>query len=153
MATTTKTRTNYVHITDLSRFEEIISKAHVRNKHKIHIISHNEGNETLYGFYSEDEIYGFPVNDTNFEPNTDDEDVDYNVQHSRLSFINALKTVIKPGDALIITTISSEEMNYLYAETDIITCDDYRYLCIEDVAMNEAVKMLHNPNWTTRNSY
>lgn len=148
----TKTRTNYIHITDYDRFKSILEQTNVTNGCSIEIISNKSDNETLYGFYAEDEILGFPVPDINSaDDEYDESECDYEYDHS--SFIDALKTVIAPGDALIITTISMEKMRYLDAETEIITCNDYKYIGLADIAVAEAAKMLNNPDWQTRNTY
>lgn len=152
----TKTRTNYVEISDIERFKEII--AHCCAEDEISVITHTENDKRKYGFICDGNIDGFPLpNDNCDKKNCKDCEKYSNYlcdpDYSFDTFTNELQKVIVPGDALIITTISYENLKYLQGETIIITSECCKLKTLESIGMETAREMLNNPKWDTRNYY
>lgn len=151
-----KARTNYVGITDIDKFNDIISRC-VTDGEEIEIITHTDTDGSIkYGFYCEDNICGMriPNEDCNREScdsceyyDNCDMDCEYDL------FLRELQQVIAPDDALIITTLCYERMRYLQAYTEIVTHKSISGITLSDSAISKAREMLGNPKWTTRNDY
>lgn len=152
-----KIRTNYVRITDVDKFNDIISHCIIDGGEEIKIITHTDENDvTRYGFYCEECIDGMRIpgvdcNETNCKNCPDFSDCDGDCEYE--AFIKELQTVIAPDDALIITTFNYEKMRYLAAYADIVTCKKWKYIELADIAVDNACKLLGNKDWTTQNEY
>lgn len=151
-----KTRTNFVGITDFDKFKDILSRCVVDDGEMLTIIENTEDGITKYGFYVEENICGMRERDAfcNAESCADCEDAhECDVDCNYDDFLKELQQVIVPGDALIITTFCYEKMCYLLAYVDIITCDAIEAITLESEAFDKAREMLGNKDWTTTNSY
>ena len=153
--TISKTRTNFVGITDFDRFKHIISSCVADNGEKLEIIENTDANGvTKYGFCIEENICGMRERDEFCEVEScadceyfDDCDKDYSYD----DFLEELTKVIAPGDALIITNICYQKMCSLYAYADIVTSESVESLTLEDLALKKAQKLLGNNDWHTVN--
>lgn len=131
-----KTRTNYFHVTSEKTLKDILSSAHTDDNRTIYV--YNDGDE--YAFAVESSIRGFP------EPDTDpDEDI-----CDREAFYNALMTAVAPGDAIIITEITSTDIRELTAETTVITSEMITTIDLLKRATDVARKMLGKHTWKPR---
>ncbi len=150
-----KTRTNFVGITDFDRFKDIIARCVADGAEKLKIIENTDNDGvTKYGFYVEENICGMREHDEFCEVENcadceylDDCDKDYSYD----DFLEELTKVIAPGDALIITNICYEKMSSLYAYADVVTSESVESLTLEDLAFKKAQEMLDNKNWYTVN--
>lgn len=147
----TKTRTNYVSITDTDKFNEIIHSCVADDEFSI--IEKQIDGETKYGFYINADIDGLRDNsecDKSCAECDDLEDCEYDFNYD--DFLKALQTVIAPGDALIITTISYLKMIELHAYVEVVTADAIKSINLESGAMALAQEMLGNKDWSTINN-
>ncbi len=160
----TKIRTNYVEITDIKRFNEIIARCCSENK--ISVITHTENDKIKYGFLCDGDIDGIPLPNDECVENDCEDCEKYNCiaceQYKNFMcdpdcsfdmFIDELQKVIAPGDAMIITIIGYENLRYLQGQTIVITSEHCESKSIDDVSMELARKLLNDPNWETQNYY
>lgn len=152
----TKTRTNYVEITDIARFNEIIARCCAENE--ISVITHTKDDKTKYGFMCDGVIDGMPL--PNDDCDKDDckkckkyEDFMCDPDYDFDAFVSELQKVIAPGDAMIITTISHERFKYLQGEVIVVTSEHCKSENIGNIGIKLAQKLLNNPDWETQNHY
>lgn len=151
-----KTRTNYVKVTDEDAFRRIIGLCTTSYGEKTEVITKmDENNKICFGFYVEDDIDGYLIDENDnivdpYDKDFDDE-MDYETSYDR--FIEDLQKVIAPDDALIITTIAYEKMRWLAGHFTVVTHNEIKHINMSDVAFETARKMLDNPDWCTEMYY
>lgn len=151
-----KTRTNFVGITDFDKFKSILQNCSVDDGETFTIIENTEDGITKYGFYVAENICGMRERDEscNAESCADCEDAyECDMDCDYDAFLEELQQVIAPGDALIITTLCYEKMCYLKAYVDIVTHDAIDGIALEPAAVEKACEMLGNKDWNTQNDY
>lgn len=77
----------------------------------------------------------------------DDDDNNYD------AFIEGLQGFIADDDAIIIQESGAEKLRYLVGSALVITRDHCEYFNILNLAIDEACKLLGNPEWSTRTDY
>lgn len=151
-----KTRTNFIEITDFDKFKSILQNCSVDDGRTFTIIENTEDGVTKYGFHVTENIYGMRKRDEscNAESCADCEDSDEcDMDCDYDAFLEELQQVIAPGDALIITTLCYEKLRYLKAYVDIVTHDSIDSIALETAAVKKAREMLGNKDWVTQNDY
>jgi hypothetical protein len=133
-------RTNYFSVTDRARFEEIMSNLSGEGDIAFH--EHDTKNGKFM-FYCDGNLTGYIVN-------PDDED-EYDRAYDNM--LEALQEIIPTGEAMILTEIGNEKMRYLLGVAYIITNKKIESVCLHDIAIEKARKMLHNPNFETAMDY
>lgn len=151
-----KTRTNYVHVTDEETFKEICRLGCTAELEPLTVITARDDNgEDIYGFCAEGDIEGYILNDNgaivDFNAEDFNNERDWNRSFDR--FVEDLKSVVAPDDALIITTIGSEKMRYLSANSFVITHDEIKEINLSEMAKQTAREMLGDESWNTRMEY
>lgn len=142
-----KTRTNYVHVTNVNKFKEICRLGCTTELEPLTVIAARDADsKAIYGFYAEGDIEGYILNDdgtiADFNAEDFDSEKDWETTFDR--FIDDLKSVVAPDDALIITTIGSEKMSWLSANAFVITHDEIKELNLAEIAKQNAREMLDN---------
>jgi len=148
-----KTRTNYVHVTDEETFREICKFGCTTELEPLTVITaKDENGEDTFGFYADGDIEGYILNDngTIADFNAKDFDSEKDWEKSFDRFVEDLKSVVAPDDALIITTIGSEKMRWLSSNLFVITHDEIKELNLLEMAKQTAREMLSNEHWDTR---
>lgn len=151
-----KTRTNYISVTDEDEFRRIMALCITSDGERPEVITRtDEDGKTHFGFYVEDDIEGYMLDENNnivdpYSKDFDDE-MDYETSYDR--FIEDLQKVIAPDDALIITIIAYEKMRWLASQSIIVTHNDVKHMDMSDLAFKTARKMLDNPDWHTEMYY
>lgn len=151
-----KIRTNYVNITDENEFRRIIGLCTTSNGDNIEVITKmDRDNKIHFGFYVEDDIEGYLIDedDNIVDPCSDDFDDEMDYETSFDRFIEDLQKVIAPDDALIITIIAYEKMRWLTSQFIIVTHNDVKHMDMSDLALETTRKMLGNSDWRTEMYY
>ena len=151
-----KTRTNYVHVTDIERFKEIIRLCTASEGERLHIITRNDDNgKQTIGFYVEGDVEGYSLDEDGniVDPDTNNFDAegDYEADYDR--FIEDIQSVLDPTDAFIITRIGYEKMRWLIGDATIVTRNRVKYISLETTAILTTREMLNAPKWTTEMNY
>lgn len=134
-------RTNYFRVKDADKFKAFMSDVY-GSEDEIEVFEETDKDGvTRYGFGCYGGISGVCLLDE------DCEDSSYDL------FIEGLQQFVADDDAIIILESGHEKLRYLVGSAEVITSKEYRYMRIEDFAISEAAKMLHNPKFTTRVAY
>lgn len=131
------TRTSYFHVIDEAAFRALIAEVVTSEDAEIYIWKgkDDEGKDTFaFGCYSD--IRGIRPADSN-------PDIDNEPDYER--FIEKLQECLVDGDAVIITEVGHEKLNYLTAQAAIVGKHKRKYIDFHDVT----VEMVHEvePNW------
>lgn len=107
-----KTRTNYVHVTDEDKFKEICRLGCTTELESLTVIATRDiDGKDIYGFYADGDIEGYILNAdgtiADFNAKDFDSEKDWETTFDR--FVEDLKSVVAPDDALIITIIGNEK--------------------------------------------
>ena len=131
--------TNYFSVTDAIKFKNIIGSCHADDEIEIYEKKQLDGS-IKYSFGCIGIIYGISENDDDCE-----EDIEL--------FYTSLQSIITSDDAIIITEIGNEKLNYFTACCIIITCDDIKSIDVRNEAVKLAATMLKTPDFTTQMDY
>jgi len=131
--------TNYFAVTDEMKFKSLISSCQAEAEVEVFEEKQPDGN-VKFGFGCLGIIHG---------ATEDGDDCADNIN----SLYGPLQELLPPDEAIVITEIGNEKLNYFVACCTVITRNDIQ--CID--ARNEAVKlagtMLNNPDFTTKTDY
>lgn len=136
MPYTSKTRTNYIKVTDPSAWKRVI-ESYASDRGGVSVTSHTDRDGVVR--------YGFAC-DTNIIDLFEDTDRGYD------EFLGTLSTVIAKNDALIITTLQSDGMKCLQAYAEIVTRERVESISLFDRSRETARRMLKNRDWQTINT-
>ena len=100
----------------------------------------------MFAFGTQGGIGGLRSVDADSE-DEDDDDNNYD------AFIEGLQGFIADDDAIIIQESGAEKLRYLVGSALVITRDHCEYFNILNLAIDEACKLLGNPEWSTRTDY
>lgn len=134
-------RTNYFKVKDMDAFKAILSR--IVSEDEIEFFTSDE-NPELVGFGCSAPIYGILPKDCKRE-----EDVDTNMDELAAE----LQNVVADDDAIIITEVGHEKLNYVAGGAYIITSKDFQYRNIQNIAIQTAQEMLGCPMWETEYNY
>lgn len=131
------TRTSYFHVIDEATFRALIAEVITSEDAEIYIWEgkDDESKDTFaFGCYSD--IRGI-------RPANGDSDGDNDPDYDR--FIEKLQECLMDGDAVIITEVGYEKLNYLTAQAAIVGKHNWKFVDFHDVT----VGMVHGvePNW------
>lgn len=128
-------RTNYFHVNDAEDFKKFIATVSSSEGYKVELFEEKDKSGTpIFGFGCQGQP-SFP----------DDESYE--------GIIEVLAGFVSDDDAIIITEVGHEKLNYLVGEARIITSKEIRYITISDLAIKTARKLLNKPDWETKNEY
>ena len=131
--------TNYFSVTDETKFKNLMGSCHAQGEIEIYEQKQPDGN-VKYGFGCFGLIDGI-------SEDGDDGDEDIGL------FYASLQNIIPPGEAVIITEIGYEKLNYFIACCTVITCDEIKSIDARKEAVKLAAIMLKNPEFTTQMDY
>lgn len=134
-------RTNYFKVKDMDAFKAILSR--IVSEEKIELFV-NDTNPELVGFGCSAPIYGILPQGCECE-----EDADTNMD----DLVAELQNVVSDDDAIIITEVEREKLNYVAGGAYIITSKGSRYCNIQNIAIQTAQEMLGHPMWETECNY
>lgn len=128
-------RTNYFHVNDVEDFKKFIATISSSEGYKVELFEEKDKSGTpIFGFGCQGQP-SFP-NDESYE-----------------GIIEVLAGFVSDDDAIIITEVGHEKLNYLVGEARIITSKETQHIAISDLAIKTARKMLNKPDWETKNEY
>lgn len=134
-------RTNYFSVTDEAKFREIIASCSAEGE--IHIFEDmQEDGSKKFGFGCEARICGFRPG----EDECPEQDDVYGLYY-------ALQSILCKGDAILVTEIGREKLNYLVGLCMVITSDDMKSVDIGDEALKQARSMLGDEKFETKCEY
>ena len=132
-------RTNYFHVKDEIALKELMNEV-VCSENVLDIFETNDKNgETVYGFGCYGSINGIQA---------ENED-----EYSYDKFIDELKKIVEPNDAIVILEAGHEKLNFIKMYADVITSEGHRTLDLSHLAVESAKNMLKNPEWETKCTY
>lgn len=137
-------RTNYFRVKDEDKFRELMSRV-CGCEDSVELWEETKDSNTVFGFG----VYGGISGVTNAKEDSE-EDCD---ESSYDEFIDGLQECVANDDAIIIFEVGNEKMRYVVGSATIITSSAIRYLDIERLAIEEATKLLNNPDWDTKCVY
>lgn len=138
-------RTNYFHVKDATKFRVFMSKVY-GCEDNIELWEEKDCNgEAVFGFGVYGDIAGVRILQEDDDDDCDDSSYD--------DFIAGLQECVADDDAIIILEAGNEKMRYVIGSATIITHNDYKYLDITSIAMNQAAEMICNPDWKTKCEY
>lgn len=131
------TRTSYFHVIDEAAFRSLIAEVVTSEDAEIYIWKgkDDEGKDT-FAFGCHSKIRG--ICQAGSEPD-DDNDPDYDC------FIEKLQECLVDGDAVIITEVGHEKLNYLVAQAAIVGKHKWKFIDFHDVTVGAAAEV--EPNW------
>lgn len=135
-------RTNYFHVKDKEAFLKFTKKVVCCEDDLGVWEKTDKDGKIVFGFGCLGSIIGIS------EQSDEDKDM-----ASYDNFIEELKKLIADDDAVIIFEIGREKLRYLNGTAEIVTSNDYTYLNLSDLAVNQARKMLSDSKWNTNYSY
>lgn len=101
--------------------------------------------EKTYAFGCEGNLLGFPYNDE--EDGGDYNDYDYN------GFIAKLQKLLPNGEAIIITKVVFEKLNYVHGGVHVITNTESAFKELCSIGNETARTLLNDEEWVTENEY
>jgi len=132
-------RTNYFRVTDAEKLKEIVAKAQGYEGEKIDLFEETEEGEALYGFGCIAPLQGYYDEEA--------EEYDYD------GFLDDLKTVVAPGDAIIIMEVGYEKLRYVYGSAYIITREKTESMDLTQLVLAKAAEVVGNPDFHTKIEY
>ena len=134
-------RTNYFSVKDENRFRELIQS--VSTEDEVHIFEKPQSDgKTLYGFGCYGSIYGLPVET---EGGFSETDMDY--------FLDSLQKIVSDGDAIIMTEVGYEKLQYVLGYSAVITSKEIKCVSIPDSGVTLARELLGNDDFETQVDY
>lgn len=134
-----KILTNYFTVINESQFRALIASCCADDE--IEVFEQTDSDETMkYGFGCYGSIHGVPDGE-------EDEDGSLGL------FYSSLQKLLHPDDAILITEIGYEKLNYFTACCTVITRDDIKSIDARQEAVKLAGIMLNNPDFTTKMDY
>lgn len=149
------TRTNYFRVTDKDGYDKII-KSIVCNEDSIHFWTREIDGESYYAFGAHDDISGICECEHCEEVAQGKVEFDVDECLSELNYdkmCDLLQTVVHPEDAIIITSVGKEKLNYVCGYSTIITKNGIVHKDLWREAMEEAKNLLDNKDYNTTYSY
>lgn len=138
-------RTNYFHVKDTEKFRAVMRRVYGCEDTVELWEEKDKDGGPVFGFGVYGGISGIlPASDDKNE-NSDCCDPD----DSYYDFLRVLQECVADDDAIIILESGNEKMRYVVGNATVITGKEIRCLSITDLAVEEASKMLGNPNWET----
>ena len=134
--------TNYFSVTDEAKFKNLMKSCHAQDEIEIYEKEQPDG-AVKYSFGCLGIIDG--ISEDNEDNDEGDEDIGL--------FYSSLQTIIPPGEAVIITEIGNEKLNYLIACCTVITCAGIKNIDARDEAVKLAAVMLNKPDFITQMDY
>lgn len=152
----TKTRTNYVRVTDPEGFKAAVQACVVDNGEEIEIGEKPDENGIMtYSFACADNMCGIRIPDENDECDGNcaecGDSYECDIDCSWDAFLESLQPFIAEGDALIVTTLSRLKLAELHAYAEIVTNKEIKGLTLETLALDLAREMLGDEKWNTQN--
>ncbi|MBO3280496.1 hypothetical protein [Intestinimonas butyriciproducens] len=140
------TRTNYFHVKAPEQFKEFMARVYGTEDHVELWEEPDADGNPMFAFGTQGGIGGLRSVDADSE-DEDDDDNNYD------AFIEGLQGFIADDDAIIIQESGAEKLRYLVGSALVITRDHCEYFNILNLAIDEACKLLGNPEWSTRTDY
>ena len=140
-------RTNYFRVKDEDKFTEFMNNV-VGDEDTVDVWRKELGDQTYFGFGCYGQIAGVRVQSKD-PNNTDPEDE----EPSYDDFVYGLQELVEDGDAIIIFESGNEKLRYVAGEALVITATDYRFINLNDVAVEAAGKLLGRRDYATVCSY
>lgn len=134
--------TNYFSVTDEMKFKNLIEACVAEDEIEIFEAEQADGS-VKYGFGCLKIIHGIPPEDGG----------DNDCEESIDTLYTCLQKLLPPGEAIIVTQIGWEKLNYFTACCTVITCDGIQSIDARDEAVKLAGKMLNNPCFKTEMDY
>lgn len=128
-------RTNYFHVKDAEAFRKFIRSISSTEGHGVELFEEKDENGI--------QVFGFGCQGQPTFP----EDESYE------GILEGLSELVADDDAIIITEVGHEKLNYLVGEARIITSKEVKGIGISDLAVQTAREMLNRPNWKTKSEY
>ena len=135
-----KVRTNYFKVNDEERFKEIMG--FLRGEDEVVYHEHDRV-KGKFMFYCDGSLTGY----------VEDEDNEDSYDDAWDEMVRKLQTVLPEGEAIILTEIGSEKMRYFTAYSAIITANGTGWVDLGDLAVEEAGRLLGNPDYSTQIYY
>lgn len=135
------TRSNYFRVVDKAAFRELVSN--IVSEEPFEIWASDDG-KVAFGSYGSidgclyDKDPGFDCCD-----DLPGEDFVY----------KAIQNLLPDGEACIITSVGSEKLRYIGADSVIITRDGLDVVSLALMSADRAAEMLHDSSWVTRMDY
>ena len=149
-------RTNYFSVKDAAKFKEFMEACIGDGEVEIFVDKQNDGS-IKYGFGCNGDIKGLPYRIVKGEPvatyNLDEIEkvLDYDICWGFL--MDALQDILPDGEAVILTEVGNEKLNYLVGCSTVITNADIKVVNIQDKAIDLARQMLGNASYDTIMDY
>lgn len=131
------TRTSYFHVIDEAALRAVIAEVRTTDDKEVYIWKKqdDEGKDT-FAFGCNSDIRG--ICPTGYNPDGDN-DPDYD------RFIEKLQACLVEGDAVIITEVGHEKLNYLTATATIVGKHKWKFIDFHDVTVEMVDEV--EPNW------
>lgn len=136
---TAKFLTNYFSVTDDEKFKNLVALCQADDEIEIYEKQQPNGS-VKYGIGCEKNIHGIPEEGEEYA-----ESIGF--------FYKSLQELIPSDDAVIITEIGNEKLNYFVACCIVITRGEIKSIDARSEAVKLAADMLKNPNFTTELDY
>ena len=140
------TRTNHFSVTNPDKLREIVRRIRW-DEGELSFMS-EEGGRFCFGAYTT--ICGLRKCPDDAESESGDDDDD---EYDADGVYDALREIVAPDDAIIITEVGYEKLRYLTGYAVIITRNSIDCVDLRDAAITKARAMLQNPAYTTKNEY
>lgn len=136
-----KILTNYFAVNNETEFRGLMASCMADDEIEV-FQEENSDKTTKFGFGCYGILHGIPDPDSE-----DDEDGSVEL------FYESLQKLLHPDDAIIITEIGHEKLNYFIALCTVITRDNIKHIDARAEAVKLAGELLGNPGFTTKMDY
>lgn len=130
------TRTNYFRVTDAAAFADCLKNCRTYNNHPVIPMQYMDHGIPYYSFCCEDHILGLIPNG-GLDPSVE-------------FFWKVLQQILPGDDAIIITEIGHERMDYLNGSVVVITKAGIEIRDLYETGKNTARRLLNNQDWETQ---